>query len=94
MMKLKMILIGLGLLAILAVGRLAADNRLFSMDWWTVDGGGGSSSDAQFTLSGTVGQPDVGSEMRDGEFTVSGGFWFDTAVLGRTLYLPVITNQN
>lgn len=34
----------------------------YSIDWWTVDGGGASelvSSDGSYTLSGTIGQPDA-----------------------------------
>jgi len=32
----------------------------FSLAWWTVDSGGGTSSNADFSLSGTIGQPDAG----------------------------------
>ena len=30
----------------------------FSISWFTIDGGGGTSSGGNFTLSGTIGQPD------------------------------------
>ena len=44
------------------------------IDWWTVDAGGGTSGDAEFSVSGTIGQPDAGT-LTDGIFTVEGGFW-------------------
>jgi len=44
----------------------------YTIDWWTVDGGGGDGSGGAFTLSGTAGQPDAG--ILDGGVLV-GGFW-------------------
>jgi hypothetical protein len=46
----------------------------FTVDWFTVDGGGGRSSGGGFTLSGTIGQPEVGT-MSNGRFSLTGGFW-------------------
>jgi len=46
----------------------------FSIDWFTIDGGGGTSSGGGFTLSGTIGQPDAGT-LSGGGFTLRGGFW-------------------
>ncbi len=46
----------------------------FALDWWTIDGGGGTLTNTQFTLSGTIGQPDA-SAMSGGNFTLQGGFW-------------------
>jgi hypothetical protein len=43
--------------------------------WSSVDGGGGTfSTGGNFTMSGTMGQPDAGS-MTDGSYTINGGFW-------------------
>src|SRR5262249_53060692 len=47
----------------------------FSIDWFTVDGGGGTSSGGTFAVSGTVGQPDAGPVMSGGNFSLTGGFW-------------------
>jgi len=47
----------------------------FSIDWYTVDGGGGTSTGGGFVLSGTIGQPDAGPVMSGGTFTLTGGFW-------------------
>lgn len=44
----------------------------------TVDSGGAvRSKGGNFELSGTIGQPDVGSSMGGG-FRMSGGFWFES----------------
>ncbi len=42
---------------------------------WTVDGGGGTSSNERFTLNGTIGQPDAGV-LSGGGYAIKGGFWF------------------
>jgi hypothetical protein len=47
----------------------------FSIDWHKIAGGGGTSTNGQFTLSGTIGQHDAGLDMTNGEFSVTGGFW-------------------
>jgi hypothetical protein len=52
----------------------------FADNWWTIDGGGGTSSGAQFTLNGTTGQPDAGV-MSGGGYTLRGGFWSIIATL-------------
>jgi hypothetical protein len=46
----------------------------FSVDWHTIDGGGGVSTGGVFTITGTVGQPDAGT-MTGGNWSVVGGFW-------------------
>ena len=46
-----------------------------SVDWYTVDGGGGTSTGGEYVLSGTVGQPDAGMVATGGDFTLAGGFW-------------------
>lgn len=46
----------------------------YAIDWWTVDGGGGTSTGGVFTLRGTVGQPDA-TRLSGGNFTLQGGFW-------------------
>jgi hypothetical protein len=46
-----------------------------SIPWFTIDGGGGTSTGGGFTLSGTIGQPDAGVTMTGGGFSLVGGFW-------------------
>ena len=48
----------------------------FALDWFTLDGGGGTSSGGNFSLSGTIGQPDANQQpMTGGAFSLTGGFW-------------------
>ena len=47
----------------------------YSMDWFTLDGGGGASSGGAYSVSGTIGQPDAGQPGGGGGYTLSGGFW-------------------
>jgi len=51
-----------------------ANAQPFAIDWYTIDGGGGTSTGGDFSLSGTIGQPDAGV-MSGGDFTLTGGFW-------------------
>jgi hypothetical protein len=46
----------------------------YKMDWYTIDGGGGTSSGGQYTLTGTIGQPDA-SYSSGGKNELLGGFW-------------------
>jgi len=47
----------------------------FALDWWTIDGGGGTSTGGGYVVTGTLGQPDAGSVLSGGDFTLTGGFW-------------------
>jgi len=46
----------------------------YSIKWWTVDGGGGTSSNDPYAMSGTIGQADAG-ELTGGSYVLVGGFW-------------------
>jgi len=52
--------------------RIAAQQ--YAIDWFTIDGGGGTSTGGVYSVSGTIGQPDAG-KMGSGNFTIDGGFW-------------------
>ena len=47
----------------------------YSLDWSTIDGGGDTSTGGVYSITGTIGQPDAGSAMSGGNFTLQGGFW-------------------
>ena len=47
----------------------------YSIDWSTIDGGGGTSTGGVYSVSGTIGQPDAGGPMTGGNFSLTGGFW-------------------
>jgi hypothetical protein len=46
----------------------------YTINWSTIDGGGGTSTGGVYASTGTVGQPDAGT-MSGGTYTLSGGFW-------------------
>jgi hypothetical protein len=52
----------------------ASSGGSYTLDWSTIDGGGGMSSSGSLLLSGTIGQPDAGIAS-GGAYTVSSGFW-------------------
>jgi hypothetical protein len=89
--------IGIALLALAALllpaGAALANGLGYTLDWWTVDGGGGTWSDTggRYELNGTVGQPDVGV-WGDGEYTLTGGFWGGGKVQYNT-YLPLALKE-
>jgi hypothetical protein len=48
----------------------------YSIDWHTIDGGGGTSTGGVYSVSGTVGQSDASATpMVGGNFSLTGGFW-------------------
>ncbi len=47
----------------------------YSISWYKIAGGGGTVSNGQYTLSGTIGQHDAGGPMTNGNYSVTGGFW-------------------
>jgi hypothetical protein len=68
----------------------------YSVDWFTIDGGGGTSTGGVFSVTGTIGQPDAG-HMSGGSYTVDGGFWGIIAAVqlpGSPLLNVFISNTN
>ena len=51
----------------------------YSINWSTIDGGGGTMSGGDYAVRGTIGQPDA-ANMDGGDFLVHGGFWVPAAV--------------
>jgi hypothetical protein len=66
------------IIALLFAGAACACNtglaQGYSLGWFMIDGGGGTSAGGVYSVRGTIGQLDVGS-MSSGQFTLSGGFW-------------------
>src|SRR5258708_5123809 len=52
----------------------AANAQSYSIDWFTIDGGGGTSTGGVYSVSGTIGQPDAG-HMAGANYAIDGGFW-------------------
>jgi len=47
----------------------------YSIDWYKIAGGGGTSTGGVYSVSGTIGQADASAPLTGGNFSVTGGFW-------------------
>src|SRR5271157_1484908 len=68
---------------------LTAHAQSYSIDWYKVSGGGGTSTGGTYQVSGTIGQPDAGGAMTGGDYSLTGGFWALYAV--QTPGAPLLT---
>ena len=59
------------LMFLLSVSTANAD---YSISWYTIDGGGGTSTGGSYTIMGTIAQPDA-AYSAGGPYEVLGGFW-------------------
>ena len=64
----------LALLSFALVFATSALAQSYSIDWFTIDGGGGTSTGGVYSVSGTIGQPDAGVSS-GGTYSLVGGFW-------------------
>ena len=64
----------------------------YEISWYTIDGGGGTSSGGDFVLSGTIGQPDAG-EMSGEGYVLTGGFWYGRGCVVDLVDLQKFTSQ-
>jgi len=55
----------------------------YAIDWFTIGGGGGTSTGGVYLVAGTIGQPDAGA-MTGGSYTLQGGFWGVVAAVQTT----------
>ena len=62
----------------------------YSIDWYKIAGGGGTSAGGAYSVSGTIGQPDASSTMTGGSYSLTGGFWSLISVV-QTAGLPNLT---
>jgi len=74
MKKMILSLASLGLLTI------TLNAQSYSIDWYKVSGGGGTSTGGVYSVSGTIGQHDAGGPMTGGSYSLTGGFWAVYAV--------------
>jgi hypothetical protein len=63
-----------GALALLAFA-LPVQAQSYSINWYKVAGGGGTSTGGTYQVSGTIGQPDASGAMTGGNYSLTGGFW-------------------
>ena len=73
--KLTSIALALLTLATLTAQLSTAHAQQYSIDWYKVAGGGGTSTGATYTVSGTIGQPDASGPITGGNYSLTGGFW-------------------
>jgi hypothetical protein len=52
----------------------------YSIGWSKISGGGGTSANGSYQITGTIGQHDAGTAMTGGNYSVTGGFWSLIAV--------------
>lgn len=62
----------------------------YSIDWYKVSGGGGTSAGGGYSVGGTIGQHDAGAPMTGGAYSLTGGFWALISVV-QTPGLPNLT---
>ena len=77
----------------LATGMVAcrASAQNYSIDWYKIAGGGGTSTGGVYTVSGTIGQHDAtaNNAMTGGNYSLTGGFWALYAV--QTAGAPILS---
>ena len=82
---------GIALGALLLAGLISsASAKSYSIDWYKIAGGGGSSTGGQYVVSGTIGQHDAGGPMTGGNYSLIGGFWSIVAAI-QTPGAPLLT---
>ena len=60
---------------VLNVGVFNSAAQQYSVGWSKISGGGGMSAGGQYSVSGTIGQPDASGAMSGGNYSATGGFW-------------------
>jgi hypothetical protein len=71
------------------VAALGVHAQSYSIDWHKIAGGGGTSTNGEFAVTGTIGQPESGGAMTGGGYSLTGGFWSLYAV--QTTGAPLLT---
>lgn len=66
---------------VIAGSAMVARAQNYSIDWFKISGGGGTSSTGQYALSGTIGQHDAGGPLTGGAYSLVGGFWSPLVVI-------------
>jgi hypothetical protein len=69
--------------------RVAED--AYTIEWYTIDSGGGSTGNGTYALNGIIGQPDA-ALLSNGSYSLIGGFWGGSAAQYH-ICLPLIIKQ-
>jgi hypothetical protein len=78
------------LLAVLGLIPAISFAQQYSIDWYKIAGGGGTSTGGTYQVSGTIGQHDASGAMTGGSYSLTGGFWSLISVV-QTAGLPNLT---
>jgi hypothetical protein len=76
------------LFAALSTARVFAQS--YAIDWHTIDGGGGTSTNGPYSLTGAIGQGDASGSMTNAQYSLTGGIWV-LPVMVQEPSVPVLT---
>jgi hypothetical protein len=88
-MKISRVLL-VAIAALLAVSPGSVMTQNYSIEWYRVSCGGGTSTGGVYSVSGTIGQHDAGGPMTGGNYSITGGFWALISLV-QTAGLPDLT---
>jgi hypothetical protein len=75
---------------VLLLTAVHAHSQPYSINWYKIAGGGGTSAGGVYSVSGTIGQHDAGGPMTGGSYSLTGGFWSLIGVV-QTPGAPLLT---
>ncbi len=79
------------LLAVILLSPSLLFAQPYSISWYKIAGGGGTITNGQLSVTGTIGQADAGGPMTGPGYVLTGGFWALYAV--QTPGAPVLSIQ-
>ena len=80
----------LTLCLLFALTTAASAQTDYSILWSKIAAGGGTSTGGVYSVSGTIGQPDAGGPLTNGQYSVTGGFWA-LPIAVQTVGAPLLT---
>jgi hypothetical protein len=87
-------LLAVSLVMGLAAPAAAQSGGDYDLTWSTVDGGGETfCSGGEYSLGGTVGQPDAGV-LGGGDYALVGGYWGGALPVQYRVYLPLVMRDS
>jgi hypothetical protein len=67
-----------------------AFGQQYSINWHKIAGGGGNSTNGQYSVSGVIGQPDASGALSGGLYSLTGGYWSFIALV-QTAGAPMLS---
>ena len=81
---------GMAAAVVLLLTAVNAHSQPYTINWYKIAGGGGTSAGGVYSVSGTIGQHDAGGPMTGGSYSLTGGFWSLIGVV-QTPGAPLLT---